>query len=397
MASSPSFRGIIGKGLLFGGLAGAVWVANRRYHGVPPPLIDWRRVRDSAVALADRDASGEAAARPSTADLTSRYQAMVGQSDELIGSYIGSRLPARQNTVHVFDRREWIEANVAGFQSLFEPLERINREAFADGTVGTFLLGNLNQLFLSGQMGMLVGVLSRRVLGQYDLALFGREPITGGRLYFVEPNIARLQARLDLDPRELRLWIALHETTHAYEFEGHPWLRDHLNGLLGSYFASLSRDLLALRRRSSGALDLASRVGSNLLRSSHALELVMSDEQRQAFRRLQGLMCLLEGYSNHVMDRIGGTLLATYPVLKSRFEDRLQHRSLGEQILARMTGLDVKLEQYVLGERFVGEVVRQRDISYVNRAWASPWHLPTLDEIRKPARWIDRVAGEPRV
>lgn len=392
MAASAFGRGVLGKSLFFGVLAGALWVASRPYGGSPPRLIDWQRVRDTALSVGGRDVPDDLVVWPSKAEETRRYQAMVRQSEQVIGDYVGRWLPERHNSIYVFDRREWIEANLASFRLLFEPLETINREAINDGTVGGYLLGSVGQVVLSGELGMLVGYLSRRVLGQYDLALLGREPITNGRLYFVEPNIGRLQERLALDPHEFRLWIALHETTHAYEFEGHPWLREHMNELLRRYFDSLTGDLVGLRRRPEGLLDLAERIGGNLFRSSHALELVMSDRQREIFRQLQALMCVLEGFSNHVMDQVGRSLLATYPTMKARFEDRLRNKSLGEQLFARLTGLDVKLEQYALGERFVGAVVQQKGIEYMNRVWASPWHLPTLDEVKQPARWIDRVA-----
>ena len=392
MFTSAFYRGALGKGLFLGALAGVLWVASRRYNGAPPSLIDWQRVHDAALNVSDREGEVDLVLWPSKAELTHRYESMVRQSEQVIGDYVGQWLPERLNSIYVFDRKEWVEANLANFRLLFEPLERINREVLGDGTVGSYLLGSLNQLVLSGELGLLVGFFSRRVLGQYDLALLGREPITNGRLYFVEPNIARLQERLSLDPREFRLWIALHETTHAYEFEGHPWLRDHMNGLLGRYFDSLTEDIVGLRRRRGGLMDLAERVGSNLFRSSHALELVMNGRQREIFRQLQALMCLLEGYSNHVMDQVGRSLLVSYPTMKARFEDRLRHKSLGERIFAKLTGLDVKLEQYALGERFVNEVVRHQGISYANRAWTSPWHLPSLDEIRQPARWIERMA-----
>jgi uncharacterized protein (DUF2342 family) len=93
------------------------------------------------------------------------------------------------------------------------------------------------------------------------------------------------------------------------------------------------------------------------------------------------------------MDQVGSSLLASYPTMKARFEERQRNKSFGERLFAKLTGLDVKLEQYVLGERFVGEVVRQRDISYVNRAWEGPASLPTLAEIREPAAWIARMGG----
>ena len=138
-------------------------------------------------------------------------------------------------------------------------------------------------------------------------------------------------------------------------------------------------------------LRLVGRIGSNLASSRHALELVMSDEQRDIFYRLQALMSLLEGYSNHVMDVIGRSLLRSYPIIRSRLDQRLQQRSLSENLLAKLTGLDLKLEQYVLGERFVGEVVRRRGLPFMNRVWESPAHLPTMEEIRAPERWITRV------
>jgi putative hydrolase len=104
-------------------------------------------------------------------------------------------------------------------------------------------------------------------------------------------------------------------------------------------------------------------------------------------------MCLLEGYSNHVMDEVGRRLLPTYPRMKHLFDQRRQRRSVGEQLFAKLTGLDLKYEQYVLGERFVNEIVRSRGLTFANRVWSSAWHLPTLDEIREPARWIERIGG----
>ena len=48
-----------------------------------------------------------------------------------------------------------------------------------------------------------------------------------GRLLFVEENI-RESAHLGVPLGPFRTWIALHETTHAFEFEAHPWLRPYL-------------------------------------------------------------------------------------------------------------------------------------------------------------------------
>lgn len=389
-------RAGLGQGLLLGALAGALWIGSRRYNGAAPQLIDWQRVRATALDLAEEPTARDAARFPGQVALRATYSAMVRQSEDLVGEYLGARLPepltsAERNSVRVFSGPDWIEANLVGFEQMFEPLERLNARAMRGGTVATVLFGRLNQMLLSRQLGMLLGYLSHRVLGQYDLALLGREPVSTGLLYFVDSNIEQLQIRLGLDAREFRLWIALHETTHAYEFEGHPWVRDHLNGLLQSYFDSVGSDAIGMSDGVGGLVSLAGRVAGNAFRVGYPLELVMTTEQRAIFQRMQALMCLLEGYSNHVMDQVGSRMLPSYKVMKTRWESRLRNKSAGERLVARLTGLEVKLEQYVLGERFVAEVVRQRGITFMNRVWESAEQLPTLDEIRQPARWIARV------
>ncbi len=396
-AASLGLGGPLAKGLLFGAIAGVIWVASRKRNSAPPELIDWERVRSTATTVSAQELDWDAPAITVTEGLVERYAAWVRQSADMIGRYVREEVVAHDDAVYAFNRRQWVEANLNGFRILFEPLERINREILHDGTIGSVVMGSAGSLVLSSELGILVGYLSRRVLGQYDLALLGREPLTngvGGRLYFVEPNIAKLQARLDFHPDEFRLWIALHETTHAYEFENHPWVRDYMNSMLGKYFDSLSDDLLGIRKSPTGALDFVQRVGSNLVKGGgSAIDAVMNSEQRAIFSQIQALMCLLEGYSNHVMDQVGAQLLPSYPVMKARFDERNKNRSFAERMFARLTGLEMKQEQYVLGERFVSEVARQRGIDFVNRAWSGPEYLPTMAEIRDPGSWIARLGG----
>jgi len=387
VSQRPDYVRLLSRGLAVAAMLGAYYVASRRpVPAAPPRLIDWGRVRGIASAIARRagDLGSYEHLRPVYAD-------MVDRSRGIIVDYTGEALPRGADNVYVFDRLQWLEANVENFQLLFEPIEEVNGDLLRSNTLGLRAFGDVNQLVLSGQMGILLGYLSRRVLGQYDLALLGREPVTTGRLYFVEPNIAHLERKLGLEARDFRLWIALHETTHAYEFEAHPWVREHMNELLRRYFATLGEDLNNLRTDARGVLSFVRRVGQNVGKGGYAVELVMTPEQREIFRSLQALMCLLEGYSNHVMDHVGRSLLPTYERMKARFEDRQRRRGLPDRLFAKLTGLDVKFEQYQLGERFVNEVVGRVGVQGMNRVWRGPSALPTLDEVRAPERWIERT------
>jgi putative hydrolase len=130
-------------------------------------------------------------------------------------------------------------------------------------------------------------------------------------------------------------------------------------------------------------------------RGGHWLERVMTPPQLVAFRRTQALMSLLEGYSNHVMNDAGERLLPGFARLHERFERRNEARGALERAILRITGLDLKMEQYVAGERFVVAVLAARDRAFLNRVWEGPERLPDLAEIRNPQRWIDRIEGRP--
>jgi uncharacterized protein (DUF2342 family) len=90
------------------------------------------------------------------------------------------------------------------------------------------------------------------------------------------------------------------------------------------------------------------------------------------------------------MDRIGARELVTQRrmsrVLKARRADRRT------AALMRIIGLEMKLRQYELGERFIKQVEREAGWSTLDLAWRGPSSLPTLDEIGHPESWLQRVA-----
>jgi coenzyme F420 biosynthesis associated uncharacterized protein len=287
------------------------------------------------------------------------------------------------------DRREWLEANFASFQHLFQPIEELYARRVGEPTVGSNLMTGVNGALLGTQFGGLLGFLARRVLGQYDLSLLAPDPAERGALYFVEPNIQRVQNQLGLPDEDFRLWIALHETTHVFEFEAYPWVRAHFNDLLGQYLDQLGQQLDTLT--GNGVAQLIGRLTSGRSSGAHWIELMLTPEQRRLFDQIQALMSLVEGYSNHIMNAIGKELLPSFEQIEQRVEMRQRTKSLFEQVFNRITGLDLKLVQYQQGEAFVNAVVAARGIGFAARVWEQPANLPTLDEIRNPTQWIARM------
>ena len=83
---------------------------------------------------------------------------------------------------------------------------------------------------------MVLGWMSGRVLGQYDLLVIEEEdPGDQDLVYYVGPNVLALEKQFAFPPEQFRLWLALHEVTHRAQFTGVPWMREHFLGLVARH------------------------------------------------------------------------------------------------------------------------------------------------------------------
>ena len=380
----------LAAGIVTGAIVGSwtAWQARKVSIGAETDsMVDWNRVRSIATSMN----RGFRLNAPSRLQLDLEYRMLVEQTIPLITNYSGMKLPNRLEMVYAFDRVDWIEANVESFKTLFEPIEQLGGSGILPGRFGDLWSG-VNQTVLSAEIGFLLGYLARRVLGQYDLALLGREPLeTTGKLYFVQPNIVGVERSLGIPAAQFRLWLALHEATHAFEFECNPWVRDAMNDLLNRYFRLLTADVEYLQRGADAIRMFWARARTTTSATGSWIELVMSEEQRELFAEMQALMAVIEGYSNHIMNAVGHELLPDYETIHARFERRQRQRSPAEQIFARITGLDIKLEQYRLGEAFIDHVVAVRGHAFARQVWDRRENMPTLTELSHPDRWIRRI------
>jgi coenzyme F420 biosynthesis associated uncharacterized protein len=398
----PGYGNAFGRGLLLGAGAALLYAAARdslaparattaqdRQHAEDRTrLIDWEWATRIAIRTAGRALTLHPGAR---AQLQAQYEALLRDIEGPIATYTGNNLSLSNTHVEVLDRAGWIRANMVNFRDLLQPVEDFYRETASRSVFGPPpAFQHAARLMLSSQVGVLVGYLARRVLGQYDIALLGQDPLSAGKLYFVEPNLRQVEETLAVPPDELRRWIALHEATHAHEFELYPWVRVYLNDSLKQYLRLLIEDMRGRGDENTLGV-IVGRFITNLRRGHNVINALMTPQQRELMSRLQALMALAEGYSNHVMNSVGRDLLPHFEMIHERVEHRQRQRSQIEQLFLKVTGLSLKMEQYRLGERFVDHVTRERGITFVNRAWHGPETLPNEAEIRDPGRWIRRM------
>ncbi|MDP9182895.1 MAG: zinc-dependent metalloprotease, partial [Actinomycetota bacterium] len=278
----------------------------------------------------------------------------------------------------VVDRPGWAAANAEGFAVVLAPLEEAFRSK--QGRVAAAATAKVTAI----QMGSLLAWLSGKVLGQYEAFQPEGEQ---GRLLLNAPTIVETERKLDVDPHDFRLWVALHEVTHRTQFTAVPWLHGHVRSEISQLLeASDLTDPEALLERLKGLRDLP---------RTSLVEAFQTPEQKVVMDRVTAFMSLLEGHAEHVMDGVGPSVVPSVAHIRSRFDQRRKQGSgLVERYVRRLLGFDLKAKQYAEGSRFVAHAVSAVGMEGFNRVWESPETLPTLVEVRDPSAWVARLHGQ---
>ncbi len=355
---------------------------------------------DTAERVANWVGSRSRAPVPYRPDLLEvDFEELTEQAEELVAVSTGLRSASGPARAKVTDRSGWVRANIASFQRLVGPhLDKLDPRRVAgsnpltDRLVGP--LASAGRAATGAQMGLVLGWLSTRVLGQYDILLTEDAVEDQDLVYFVGPNIVALEQLHGFEPREFRLWLALHEVTHRCQFTAIPWMRDYFVSLVEEGIGSIDPDPArladALRRMADEIM-----AGRNPLRESGALGLVATPEQLEGIHRIQALMSLLEGHGDVTMDRAGAAAIPSAARFSEVLRQRRKQTRGPARLLQQLIGLEAKLRQYEEGERFIAAVEDSGGTELLDQVWRGPEWLPSLVEIRNPADWISRVGTSP--
>jgi len=346
-------------------------------------MVDWSLARQIA-----RFAAGGDDRTRLQFDFDAAAERALGQ----VSAYSALELAGPPPPVHEVARSEWAEANLDSVAEFLDPVgDRLEGRLGRAGPLSGALKAATGAT-LAAEVGLVMGYMSQRVLGQYELSLL--QPEVPPRLLFVTPNLSRAVRDLDVDEESFLRWVVLHEVTHVLQFSGVTWLREHLGALLREYLATVE---VRIERGAAGGLP--SLPDPSLIverfRDGGLAALVQTHEQRRIMERIQSAMAVVEGYSEHVMDAVGADVLPQYDGLRDAMERRRRSRSAPERLLLRLLGLDQKMKQYEDGKRFCDRVVAEAGIEKLNLVWHAPTALPTASELRSPITWIGRLEADP--
>lgn len=349
-------------------------------------MIDWDLAVTAAATMAG---PGPSISRADADHVVTELRSGAEQATPLVREFTGLVAQARTAPVLVVDRTGWIQANVDGFAEVMSPLvDKLQAKKGAPSGISEAVGSRVTGL----ELGALLGFMSSKVLGQFDPFWAPPGSAEAGRLLLVAPNIVHVEKELGVDPHDFRLWVCLHEETHRVQFTAVPWMRDHIHAEISHLVDSVEVDPARL-----GALisDGARRMGE-LVRGNDDVSIVdlfSSPHQREVLDRLTGVMSLLEGHADVVMDGVGPEFIPTVATIRAKFNQRRKGAGPLDRLLRKLLGLDAKMAQYRNGAAFVRHVVGEVGMEGFNKVWVEPGNLPSKADIGDPAAWVRRVHG----
>ncbi len=335
-------------------------------------MVDWN--------IAERVADTVAGPAGTTgAPLKGDVEAMAETAITRVTAYARIAPSEPPPPMEAVDRQTWARANLATMKLTLEPVMQ---------QLGSGPLQSAGGMLVGVEAGGIVGFMGRSVLGQYEIALL--DPSRPPRLLLVAPNLRLAAEAFEADEAELLEWIIFHELTHAVQFTGVPWLREHLAGMLRELLASIKLQL------DPGALLRLPKADDlkglwDAVRDGGLVGAMAGPERKAVIDRLQATMAMIEGHAEHVMDAAGAPVLPSLPQLRAALEKRRREKPPLVKLIEKLLGMDLKMKQYEVGKRFCDAVVRDSGIEGLNRAWFAPELLPTLAELDDPGAWARRT------
>jgi putative hydrolase len=299
-------------------------------------------------------------------------------------------------TLRPVARAEWANRTLDAYRRLLELLATTLSAGMPEGEgpdPGTDLLGSLTRVMspvlLGMQSGFMVGHLSQRSMGQYDLPI-PRPP--SDELLVLPATINAFAADWSLPADDVLLCVSLNEVAH-HAVLSQPHVRQRLDQLLSEYVGGFQPEPGVIDQRLEG-LDPSDPASLQAVLGDPEtlLGALQTPAQRQTRAQLDALVAAIEGYVDHAVDAVGGRLIGSYPSLTEALRRRRVERGDGDKFVERLFGLELGQAQYDRGGAFVDGVVERAGEPGLARLWTSARELPTPAEIDAPGLWLERIS-----
>ena len=367
--------------------------------------LQWDVARQVAISTATNGTNTEA-----NVDPTSRVglEQLAPIADMHVRNYTGlatgtgTGLP----NIVVTNHSTWVHHTLESYKPLFTQLATALSNPSVDapqpGTeldietdqIAAMML-SLNKMMAPAMMGMsigsMIGQLSLRAFGQYDLPI-PREP--QNQLLLVASNVEQFANDWSITVDDMRMWVLIHElTSHAVLSVDH--VRDSINEQISTYISGFRPNPNALMERLTtmdlGTSDPMAMMQKFLTDPTIILGAVRSPEQERQAPVLDAMIASVIGYIDHSVDAISALVLGggeqIAEAVRRRRVESVPHDSFVEQLL----GLRLTRQQVERGHAFAAGVTERAGHDGLSQLFTQAGNLPTPNELDAPGLWLARI------
>ncbi|MFM1761969.1 MAG: hypothetical protein RL478_1579 [Actinomycetota bacterium] len=371
--------------------------------------LQWDVARQVAISTATNGTNTEANVDPSS---RVSLEQLAPIADMHVRNYTGLTTGTNRDTgtalpnIVVTNHSTWVHHTLESYKPLFTQLATAlsnpNVETPQAGTELdtetdqiTAMMSSLNKMMAPAMMGMsigsMIGQLSLRAFGQYDLPI-PREP--KNQMLLVASNVEQFANDWSIAVDDMRMWVLIHElTSHAVLSVAH--VRDSINQQISKYIAGFRPNPNALMERLTtmdlGTTDPMAMMQKFLTDPTIILGAVRSPEQERQAPVLDAMIASIIGYIDHSVDAIsslvlgGGAQIAE--AVRRRRVESAPHDSFVEQLL----GLRLTRQQVERGHGFASGVTERAGHDGLSQMFNKAGNLPTPNELDAPGLWLARI------
>jgi len=298
-------------------------------------------------------------------------------------------LPSGVITTAAWNRNEWIYNTMDVWRKLADPVAARMVSAMGDlvppearaqlGAMSTMITALGGALF-GGQFGQALAKLATEVLCAGDIGL----PLgPAGTAALIPSNIKVYREGLELDPEEVRLFVALREAAHQRLFGHVPWLRGHVLAAVETYARGIRVDREAIE-------DAMRRIDPSDPETMREIQLEGifaqedTEQQKAALTRLETALALVEGWVVHVVETAAQGRLPNVAKLAEAFRRRRAAGGPAESTFAALVGLELRPRRLREAAALWTALSEHRGIGGRDALWGHPDLLPSDEDFADP-------------
>lgn len=365
--------------------------------------VNWTLAHDVARGVAAQ--GGDPTVNTATAQ---EHRAAVSRA-ELWLDAVTDFDPAH-STPAVWSRAEWVEATLPTWRQLAGPVAVSVSKALAQvlggavngsavdgepvhdagtggaGMDGAALVASVSPAVCGMHVGQAAGVIAREAFGSTDLGLpLLAEP----RVTLIPSTIRAFAEGLDVDEKDVQVFVALREAAHVRLFRAAPWLPGQLHTLVERYAGGISIDVAALDSavRDIGP-DNPQLLQQALTRGIFAPE--HTTEQRETLASIEALLALIEGWVQDVTVRSASAHLPSLSALAEMMRRRRAAGGPAEDAFATLLNLELRPRRMREAAALWAALATRGSAQQRDAVWAHPDLLPTADDLDQREQWVDR-------